>query len=208
MTGWRSDKMNMGSGKIKALLSGLCLFCLMLNAGFVAGAQAKEITVTTAEKMMEDCKREGPFVIVNALTKNGKKKWGGKKWNETLEKIVSGDPKWIDASACLSIGAAFNPDIETLHSLHIAWAKALSKSPWEILGLEGEYGISTAAACSMPFEQPEPAFVEAYMKDTLQALKTVTGPVMEPDREDCERHLKDAYERYKNRKEQFPESGN
>ena len=199
--------MRTGSGKIKALLFSLCLSCLMFDAGFVAGAQAEEITVTTAKKMWEDCERKGSFAVVNALTEGD-----GKQWDEVLAKVSSGDDGWIDASACLSI-SVFYSDVIKSHWLNIAWAKALPKNPWGVLGLE-ELGISTVAACSMPFiyppdgNGPGPEFVEAYVKDTLQALKTVTGPVMGPDREDCERHLKDAYERYKNRKEQFPESGN
>ena len=202
--------MRTGSGKIKVLLSGLCLFCLMLNAGSVTGARAEEITVTTAEKMIEDCKSKGPFVVVNALAEGDKK-----KWKELMAKVASGDDDWIDASACLSIGVAYNGFV-SFQSLDIAWATALPKNPVGVLGLLGEVRVATVAACSMPFISPHPSegkrpgseFIETYMKNTLGALETITDDLMKPVAEDCERYLKDAYERYKNRKEQLPESGN
>lgn len=114
-----------------------------------------------------------------------------------LEKIASGNADWIDTSACLAIGAAFSPDMKTRRALNIAWAKALPKSPAAILELEGEYGLSTVRACSMPFDQAEPEFIESYREAALRALKTVTGQVMEAEREDCEKHLRKAYERFK-----------
>ena len=200
--------MRTGSGKIKALLFSLCLFCLMLNAGSVTGAWAEEITVTTAEKMWEDCKREGPFVVVDVLADGD-----GKQWKEVLAKVAAGDNDWILTSACLSIGVAFSISIP-LQSLDIAWAKALPKNPVGVLGLLGEVRVATVAACSMPFiyppdgKGPGPEFIEAYMKNTLGALETITDDLMKPVAEDCERYLKDAYERYKNRKEQLPENGN
>ena len=206
--------MRPGSGKIKVLLSGLCLFCLMFDAGSVTGVRAEEITVTTAEKMKEACKSKGPFVVVNALAEGD-----GRKWKELLAKVASGDASWdndwIGASACLSIGVAYNGFV-SFQSLDIAWAEALPKNPVGVLGTLRELNISIAGACSMPFIYPHPSdgkgpgpeFIEAYMKNTLGALETITDDLMKPVAEDCERYLKRSYEGYKNRKEQFPEIGN
>lgn len=123
--------------------------------------------------------------IVNALRPDHK----SPNWDMILDKVQAGDKEWIQTLlSYISPGTDAAASTEVLVSL----AYALPNNPQAVLSLAYARGPSLYEVCSLPFIEPEYAFIEDYGKRTLAALATVEEPYYLEPRDMCVRLLQDS----------------
>jgi len=171
--------MRLKFASVLSILSVLIVFLLLT----FASAQPP----ISAEDLINRCRTEGSIALVRDLAADN-----GKEWDAVIEKIASGDPRWIDASACLITGVYFGGHASLWLDLEVTWAKLLTSHPREILRLEMR-GVSILKACGLPFIEPEEEFIEDYVVRTLKALDGVEDVSLQDAKKACQLVLKEAY---------------
>ncbi len=142
------------------------------------------------EDIRRDIQKHGPKKVVDQLAKGD-----GKAWLEVEQHIANGDANWIELALELRPGT----DAGTGEGLVIALATALPKNPEAVLDLEGGT-MSLKNVCSLPFIEPEEAFVKSYSAAALQALDSVKTPSLQVEAEVCRLRLTSVLELWEKRR--------
>jgi len=179
---------------------------------FFSAAIAFTISATQAQynlsdheglDMLERCKSEGAIELVVSLMKDNRK-----EWDEAMQKIVTADWRWIEASACLSHGVFFGAEALDRNggngdyawaTLTESWPQALLNNPEELLKQSHE--ISLALMCSFPLylvdhrDEPKEK-ADEFLEQALAALERVDEDYLRASKEACKTYLKFDHERY------------
>lgn len=158
-----------------------CILIIMLICCPCQAAEAQAVAPVTIATLRNAIQKYGPQNVVNQLNKGE-----GQDWLEIEAYISSGDAQWVALASELYPGA----DAGTSEGLIIALADALPKNPDAVLKLENTV-ISLKRICSLPFIEPEDAFIERYVVDTMTALDSVQDPGLRQAVQVCRRRLEE-----------------
>lgn len=172
--------------KHKVLL--LALICVLFTpraAGALEGVKAAEglkaPQVLTPEFLREACYNYGAVNTVRMLTTGP----GSGLWSELLRHISDGETGWIIYVPLFISGTEAGQATQ----LSIALAEALPKNPHAVLSLEYSF-VSLRRVCSLPFIDPDKAFIRQYLQDVTRAMQDINDPYMKPDKDICLGRLK------------------
>lgn len=165
-----------------AVLCAVLLVCPVCSAGVqkLPGLEAPQ--EFTPEFLRESCYKYGAVNTVRLLTAPG-----STLWSELLGHIASGDVNWIIYVPLFASGT----DAGYATQLTIALAEALPKNPHAVLSLEYSF-LSLRNVCSLPFFNPDEAFIKRYTQDVFESMKDITDPYMQMDKDICMTRLKNA----------------
>ncbi len=154
------------------------VFAFALLAGGASGDTA--LTLQTVQHRLAEI---GPTATVRELD-------GGGRWEQVLDHIGSGDPRWIALARPLASGT----DASTAETLSAALAEALPKSPRAVLNalnLKGPVSITPGSVCNAPFFEGATIDIPAYKASTLRILGTVSDARLTRRRDACVSRLQD-----------------
>lgn len=153
----------------------LLLYFILFMPQAAHAAQDAETKGLTPEFLRESCYNSGAVNTVRALSAEG-----SAMWKELMELIASGDSTWIIHVPLFASGT----DAGNATQLTIALATALPKNPQAVLSLEYSF-VSLRNVCSLPFINPDEAFIKQYSQDVLRAMREINDPYMQMDKEIC-----------------------
>lgn len=131
----------------------------------------------TATAVEEKVKAKGAASTVQSLRSND-----GEGWSVMLTGIESGDAQW------LKIGGELRPatDASASTELDFAVARALPKSPAEVLGLVKTGKFRIADVCTVPYIEPDdPTVVQRHIEASIEALESIQVQNLEDVRDRC-----------------------
>lgn len=182
---------------LAACMAALMVFCAFFPAGAIAANSSPYDTPlpvfsmpVTPDELHLAYYKYSPAAIVKALQKDD-----AANWNMIIAKIMEGDKIWISYSAKYVYPGT---DAGTTTEFTVALAHALGNNPEAVIYLEGfSPNISLLNICSLPFIEPEYAFIQSYGKKTLAALEQldVGGQSLQDSKATCMRRLRDSLER-------------
>jgi len=184
----------------KRVIVFFALVSFLLNS-FVYGQEGRErlINIPNGKEMTKICVREGATNVVNGFDERA--------WDALGERVATGDPDWVEASACLMQDFSFSvyeyryPNKEDLGDyanevLRHAWREVLLKKPETLL----EFGerISFKWACGYPYDTLlDDAYTvewaDDYLEQGLAALAQVKNEYLQTERKVCEIYLRDIH---------------
>lgn len=142
-------------------------------------------TPVTLEELRAAYYRYSVVSIVRALLENNEE-----NFDFIFDKVASGDEKWIMAFVQY---VAPGTDASTATGVTVALAHALPNNPKAVLYLDDNTtGPSLHRICTLPFIEPEYAFIEDYGKRALAALRQVDDPYLLDSRDVCIRRLQES----------------
>jgi hypothetical protein len=131
-------------------------------------------TLTPAE-ISSEIELHGAKAVVQKLYSAG-------LFDQVLDDIAAGQSAWIQ----LAPGLARGTDAGTSEGLIIALAHALPNNPKAVLEvLDTGSVISAHAVCGVPFIEPTPQEIAAYLERAIPAVEAVQESTQFPMREDC-----------------------
>jgi hypothetical protein len=152
------------------------MISLAVTLALLGAAPSGDTPMTVA--MVEHRLAEiGPTATVRELD-------GAGRWEQVLNRIQSGDARWIALVHQLAQGA----DASTSGALTAALAEALPKSPRAVLNalnLKGLAPISPDRVCTAPFQDGAAGDVSAYKAASLKALAGLSDSRLSPVRDAC-----------------------
>jgi hypothetical protein len=114
--------------------------------------------------------------------------WSSGRWNELIEKIETGEKRWLEVAKALRPGT----DAGASEMLHLAAGVALVRSPREVLLLLGP-GMSLEAVCGFPDMADNRYKTQKqtvqYLDARIEAVKKLSGPDIASLRDQCLVHL-------------------
>jgi len=129
---------------------------LVISSGACADA-------LTAAGVSRDIDAHGARSAVEALDRTG-------RFDKVLDRIASGQSAWIQLAPRLAKGT----DAGNSAELGVALAQALPKNPQAVLAvLDGGPIIGADTVCAVPFIEPAPDEVTAYLSSAVAAVKSV-----------------------------------
>jgi hypothetical protein len=156
------------------------LICIVLS-GFVF----LSVTIDKANaedpdavRIVKEIKLKGAKAVIERLVSN-------EEWTEfetVCDKVETGEKEWLEVARLLAPGS----DAASAESLIISVARALPKSPRQVLSLVAETendpkgGFTVDRICISLFIEPEPGVSERYLLETEKTL-------MSTDTNDSER---------------------
>jgi len=187
----------------KLVMIFFALASFFLNS-FVYGQTVTErlVNIRDGAEMVQICAREGAANIVDDFDRRG--------WDALKERAATGDPDWLDASACLAHGLKFfvdkeyNPNKENLGDYGVAvlidaWQEVLLRNPEKILGFGDK--IPLGWVCGYPYEAAwdynTVELVDEFLNKMLAALEKVDDEELQLNKKICELYLKDAHEGFR-----------
>ena len=151
---------------------------LALLVAFIASPSLQGATPPyTAGEVRAAIVRNGARAVVMRLQRDG-------LWvPSVVEPIARGEAEWIALAADLSAGT----DAGTSEDLVISLASALPINPTAVLrALDRNSGLlTTDSVCSLPFIEPDAAFLAAYWSRTAAALRSAGTDTTPAVRDAC-----------------------
>jgi hypothetical protein len=94
-----------------------------------------------------------------------------KHWNKILDKVATGDKKWLSIAQNLK---KYTTGPKT-NELNLAVAKAMSKNSQGVLKLVGHH-YTLQEICTVPYPKTDQASVNQYLKQTISNLSAQSDP--------------------------------
>lgn len=174
----------------------VCILIIMLICCPCQESEAQTADLITIATLRNTIQKYGPRNVVNQLNKGE-----GQDWLQIEAYISNGDAQWIALASELYSGT----DASTSEGLILALAEALPKNPGAVLKLENTV-ISLKRICSLPFIEPEDAFIERYVVDTMTALDSVQDSALRRAAQTCRRRLQEVLKQWEERISAHPSS--
>jgi hypothetical protein len=148
------------------------MLCIVLSGLFFLSVVVEKADAEDpdAVRIIEEIKLKGAKSVIERLV-------SGEKWTEfetVCDKIETGEKEWLEVARFLAPGS----DAASAESLVFALARALPKSPRQVLSLVAETEKDTKGRftvdriCISPFIEPEPGISERYLIETEKALES------------------------------------
>jgi hypothetical protein len=126
-------------------------------------------------QLTRDIQSRGARAVVEELDRAG-------RMDAVLSGIASGKAAWIRVAPAMAKGT----DAGDSTGLSVALAQALPRNPRAVLQVLDNGPITGAGVvCGVPFIEPTPREVAAYLNKTIPAVKRVPGSVQFPQRGAC-----------------------
>ncbi len=147
------------------------------------GARADDLNLTRdPDSLLTELAHSGAKAVVRRLSCGA-----GSLWDAVLQKIESGDPRWLNVAAQLAAGT----DAATSEALLVTLARALVKNPVGVLRLAGSQTfLSIEDLCGAPFIEPEPAYLRHYLNAAEHAVERLEERAIEEPRSKCLAQIK------------------
>jgi hypothetical protein len=133
----------------------------------------------------------GPEVVIHKLS-NDDAAEPKNRWNDVLHKIQTGSPVWLDVGSKLANGAQGGTIEDLWYSLSIA----LTHNAAGVLSRFGStYWIESV--CRVPYYEGSKESVSGYRISASAALRKITDPKPESQKEACLKSVNKNYQRTK-----------
>lgn len=170
---------------------------LFVGLTVITACMAQEPVLPSAA-LLQEIKTHGARKVVERLRAEveipggveGFKQVATPLWNQAIEQIETGDPRWLEVAQALKSGTDAGSSME----LQIAVSVALPKAPAEVLSMLGtDYrGFRLEEICSGILIEPPPGLQESLLQRSEAALLALRIPELEDKRRMCLKYVQES----------------